>query len=147
MTAVDYYISKRYSDLLTFHQLLKTEIKDYQKRKNISGVDFPEFPPKKLLFNKEPQFIMKRIHMINDYFAQVFKVYPNKLPYTNAVIDLCLPFKLNVALIGKKNCGKTNYIEAIINVLTQKRLLTPPHEKEIPLAQEPIFTGLSNNDT
>jgi hypothetical protein len=29
-------------------------MKDYLKKKGISSSDFPEFPPKKLLFNKDP---------------------------------------------------------------------------------------------
>lgn len=38
---------------------------------------------------------------MNIYFEEIFKAFPNKVPYTNAIIDLCLPFKLNIAVIGK----------------------------------------------
>ena len=42
------------------------------------------------------------------------------MPTTNAIIDLCLPFKLNVAVIGKKNSGRTSYIQAVVKLLTEK---------------------------
>lgn len=47
-------------------------------------------------------------------------MHPTKVPYTNAIIDLCLPFKLNIAVIGKTKCGKSTYIESIIKLLTEK---------------------------
>lgn len=111
---------KRYSELLTFHKLLEKEMKEYFKKKGYSSSDFPEFPPKKLLFNKDPQFIQKRVMQMNNYFDELFQKFPAKVPYTNAIIDLCLPFKLNIAVIGKQKCGKTSYIEAIIKLMTEK---------------------------
>jgi ABC-type Mn2+/Zn2+ transport system ATPase subunit len=48
---------------------------------------------------------------------------PNKVPFTNAIIDLCLPFKLNVAVIGKNKSGKSSYIESIVKLLTEKTAL------------------------
>lgn len=57
---------------------------------------------------------------MNIYFDELFKLYPSKVPYTNAIIDLCLPFKLNIAVIGKSKCGKSSYIEAIVKLLTEK---------------------------
>jgi len=39
------------------------------------------------------------------------------VPYTNAIIDLCQPFKLNIAVIGQKNSGKSTLIQSIVNIL------------------------------
>jgi hypothetical protein len=57
----DYQITKRYSDLLTFHSLLKQEMKNFLKKNGYNIDNFPEFPGKKLFFNKDKQFIFKRI--------------------------------------------------------------------------------------
>jgi hypothetical protein len=57
----DYQITKRYSDLLTFHSLLKQEMKNFLKKKGYNADNFPEFPGKKLFFNKDKHFIIKRI--------------------------------------------------------------------------------------
>ena len=121
--STEFHIVKRYSELLTFHNLLKAEIKLYCKKKNLPGVEFPDFPPKKLLFNKDPQFLLKRVVLINQYFEHIFKIMPNKVPFTNAIIDLCLPFKLNVAVIGKNKSGKSSYIESVVKLLTEKAAL------------------------
>ena len=63
----------------------------------------------------------RRIAKINAYFDDIYSSYPQKIPYTNAIIDLCLPFKLNVAVIGSKNSCKTSYIEAIVKMLIEKQ--------------------------
>jgi ABC-type microcin C transport system duplicated ATPase subunit YejF len=47
---------------------------------------------------------------------------PNKVPFSKAIIDLCLPFKLNIAVIGKTKSGKTSYIEGIVKILTDKTM-------------------------
>jgi ABC-type phosphate/phosphonate transport system ATPase subunit len=39
------------------------------------------------------------------------------VPYTNAIIDLCQPFKLNIALIGQAGSGKSTLIESVANLL------------------------------
>lgn len=91
---------KRYSELLIFNKLLQQEIKNYMKKKGFQSEDFPDFPPKKTFFNMTKNFIQKRIAKINLYFEALFEIFPQKVPYTNAIIDLCQPFKLNVAVIG-----------------------------------------------
>eukprot|EP00347_Sterkiella_histriomuscorum_P001492 403371827 len=95
---IEYCIVKRYSELLIFSKLLQSEMKNYMKKHNYQPEDFPDFPPKKTFFNKTKGFVQK-------------------LPYTNAVIDLCQPFKLNLAVIGQKGSGKSALIESIVNVL------------------------------
>jgi Cdc6-like AAA superfamily ATPase len=92
--------------------------------------DFPEFPGKKLFFNKDKGFLQKRVQNLNAYFNTLYKLYPLKIPYTNSIIDLCLPFKLNVAVIGSKGSGKTLLIESIVKALTEKitNMNSPPYD-------------------
>jgi len=52
-SVAQYYVQKRYSELLTFHKLVVAEMKSYLKKKNLPLTDFPEFPGKKLFFNKD----------------------------------------------------------------------------------------------
>lgn len=91
-------------------------MKNYLQKKKISHEQFPQFPPKKL-FNKSKNFIQKRIAQINTYFQKIFDEYKDKVPYTNAIIDLCQPFKLNVAVIGQKGSGKSKLIKGMVDVL------------------------------
>ena len=114
---VEYTIVKRYSELLVFNNLLKSELKNYMKKRGMNPDDFPDFPPKKAFFNKSKKFIQQRIQQINVYFAEIFQKYPLKVPYTNAIIDLCQPFKLNIALIGQGKTGKSTLIESVVNLL------------------------------
>ena len=89
------------------------------KKRGFQQEDYPDFPPKKTFFNKSKNFIQKRVSKMNDYFKKLFVTLPQKVPYTNAVIDLCQPFKLNVAVIGKKNSGKSSLIQGFVNVLVE----------------------------
>ena len=75
------------------------------------GIDqFPEFPPKKLFNNTDREFVEKRIKKLNVYFQSIFEVFPDKVLYTNALIDVCQPLRLNIAVIGDKQTGKTELI-------------------------------------
>lgn len=64
-------------------------MKNYMKKKGFASEDFPDFPPKKTFFNKSKGFIQKRVAKINTYFEALFSKFPQKVPYTNAIIDLC----------------------------------------------------------
>jgi hypothetical protein len=75
-------------------------MKNYMKKNSVASEDFPDFPPKKLLFNKGKSFIDKRISLLNAYFEDLMLKFCEKIPFTNALIDLCQPFKLNIAIIG-----------------------------------------------
>ena len=86
----------------------------------MSVEDIPEFPPKKL-FNLGKGFVEKRINKINRYFDNLFSKFCEKVPYTNAVIDLCQPFKLNVAVIGMQGTGKSSLIQGIIDLLVESK--------------------------
>ena len=44
------------------------------------------------------------------------------MPYTNAIIDLCQPFKLNIAVIGARNSGKSNLVQSLVNLLLDHKL-------------------------
>jgi len=110
----EYCISKRYSELLLFNKLLQAEMKNYMKKKGIE--EFPAFPPKKL-FNKGRGFIQKRVQQINVFFEALFHLFPQKVPFTNAVVDLCQPFKLNVSVVGQKGSGKSALVEGLVRVL------------------------------
>ena len=54
---VEYTIVKRYSELLVFNNLLKSELKNYMKKRGLNPEEFPDFPPKKAFFNKTKKFI------------------------------------------------------------------------------------------
>lgn len=82
-------MTKRYSELLAFHRVLGQEMKDFLKKKGVEQL--PKFPPKKLLNNMDRQFVHDRIKKINTYFKQLFEGFPGKVPFTNALIDLCQP--------------------------------------------------------
>ena len=116
LQVAEYCITKRYSELLLFNKLLQAEMKNYMKKKGFEAEEFPAFPPKKL-FNKGKGFIQKRVQQINAYFAALFRVFPQKVPFTNAVVDLCQPFKLNLALIGQRGSGKSAVIEGLVRLL------------------------------
>ena len=88
---LQYIITKRYSELRNFHKFLLIEMKNYLKKKLISVDRFPEFPPKKLFNNSGKDFITKRIKGLNHYFNLLFDAFPEKVPFTNTLIDLCLP--------------------------------------------------------
>ena len=52
---------KRYSELFTFHNVLKQEMKNYLKKNGFQQNDYPEFPPKKLFFANTASNIQERI--------------------------------------------------------------------------------------
>lgn len=93
-------------------------MKNYMKKKGFREENFPEFPPKKL-FNKSKCFIERRSHLLNQYFLELFQKFPEKIPYTNALIDLCQPFKLNIAVIGSKESGKSSLIQSVVYTLAE----------------------------
>ena len=75
--------------MLQFHKMLVQELKQYNKKK---GKEFNvEFPPKKIFHNTDREFVHKRIKKLNAYFAKIFEEYRNKVPFTNAILDLCQP--------------------------------------------------------
>ena len=45
-------------------------------------------------------------------------MFPTKVPFTNALIDLCQPLRLSVAVIGSHQSGKSSLIKAFANLLT-----------------------------
>lgn len=63
-------------------------MKNYLKKRDIDPEKFPEFPPKRL-FNKGRHFTMKRIAKINAYFQELYRMHPEKVAFTNAIVDLC----------------------------------------------------------
>jgi hypothetical protein len=63
-------------------------MKNYMKKKGILANEFPEFPPKRI-FNKGEDFVKRRIAKLNQYFALLYTKFSQKIPYTNAIIDLC----------------------------------------------------------
>jgi len=75
---------------------------------------FPQFPPKYPLrnlvgkFNEE--FLKRRIEQLNAYFDELYQRFPQKVPYTYSLTDLCTPFKLNVGVIGDFNVGKSSLV-------------------------------------
>ncbi|CDW71814.1 UNKNOWN [Stylonychia lemnae] len=135
---VEYCIVKRYSELLIFSKLLQSEIKNYMKKRGFQPEDFPDFPPKKTFFNKSKNFLQKRVLKINNYFTKLFDKFPQKVPYTNAIIDLCQPFKLNVAVIGKKNSGKSSLIQGFVNVLVDYQKNKEYFQRRQVFGQEPL---------
>ena len=48
----------------------------------------PEFPPKKLFGSTDREFIQKRVKKLNKYFDSLFGEFPDKVPFTNALIEL-----------------------------------------------------------
>lgn len=88
------------------------------KKNNIA--DLPEFPPKKIFFNQSKSCIEQRITSINRYFEQLFELFPQKVPFTNAIIDLCQPLRLSVAVIGSQKSGKSSLIKAFADLLTDQ---------------------------
>jgi hypothetical protein len=106
---------KRYSELLTFHNVLKQEMRNYVKKNNL--VDLPEFPPKKMFFNQSKAYVEQRMAAMNRYFEQLFDLFPQKVPFTNAIIDLCQPLRLSVAVIGSHKSGKSALIKAFADLL------------------------------
>jgi len=69
------------------------------------------------LNSKSPGFIAKRISAINFYFDSLYNVFPDKIKYTFSLTDLCTPLKINIAVVGKKGCGKSSFIEGIIKLV------------------------------
>ncbi len=57
---------------------------------------------------------------INRYFQELFELFPQKLPFTNAIIDLCQPLRLSVAVIGSHKSGKSALIKAFADLLTDQ---------------------------
>ena len=45
-------------------------------------------------------------------------MHPEKIAFTNAMIDLFQPFKLNLAVYGPKNCGKTTLLYGLVEAAT-----------------------------
>ena len=80
-------VIKRYSEILSFHKQLEIELNMKKK----FGDNLPEFPPKTLFNNTDKHFIHQRVKSLNLYFKQLFKVLPDRLPYTLSINDLCQP--------------------------------------------------------
>ena len=91
-------------------------MRNYMKKNNVG--DLPEFPAKKIFFNKSKAIIEQRMASINRYFEQLFELFPQKVPFTNAIIDLCQPLRLSVAVIGSHKSGKSALIKAFADLLT-----------------------------
>lgn len=79
-----------------------------------------DFPPKKVFHNTDRDFIHKRMKKLNLYFSQLFERFPQKVPYTNSLLDMCTPFPLNVAVIGERGSGKSELIINVIQALKSK---------------------------
>lgn len=107
-----------------FHKNISQEIKEYTKKKKLNFSEWEErvgdFPKKKLFNNMDKDFVRKRIRKINLYLKRLFESYPQKVPFTNALVDLCQPHKLNVAVIGDQGTGKSELILKIIALLKGK---------------------------
>lgn len=93
-------------------------MKNYMKKNGIASI--PEFPKKKFFFAKTKAFIDARIKNINNYFLSLFGAFPQKVPFTNALIDLCQPLRLSVAVLGAHRSGKSSIIRAFARVLIER---------------------------
>ena len=97
-------------------------MKNYLKKNGYNINEYPEFPPKKLFFANTAGNIKARMDQINLYFNELFKKYPQKVPFTNALIDLCQPLRLSVAVIGAHKSGKSALIKGMARLLTEQTL-------------------------
>jgi hypothetical protein len=56
-------VSKRFSDIDALHNLVAQKV-----------ANLPQLPPKKLLFNRDPEFVNKRKNDIQQYLNELFKI-------------------------------------------------------------------------
>ncbi len=74
--SVEFCIVKRYSELLTFHNVMKNEMKNYMKKNGFAADQFPDFPPKKFFFSSSKKFLNYRVQQLNRYFEELFRRFP-----------------------------------------------------------------------
>ncbi len=81
----------------------------------------------------------------NRYFEQLFELFPQKVPFTNAIIDLCQPLRLSVPVISSHKSGKSAFIKAFTDLLTDQAEFYKTQRKN--KAEKAFFgKGISGED-
>ena len=96
-----FLISTRYADLLDVHT---------QLRSRFESLWMPEFPPKKFIGNKKPEFIEARIQLLNEYFSAVLE-FPD-VRTSEPVMKLVSPrHSLKFAVLGRKGLPMHEFVQ------------------------------------
>ena len=105
LTALDplpqFQLTTRYADLLDVHTQIRT---------SFATLWMPEFPPKRLIGNKKPEFIESRIQLLNEYFATVLE-YPD-VRASEPVMRMISPrHTLKFAVVGRAGLPMHEFVQ------------------------------------
>jgi hypothetical protein len=104
----------RFRHLEKMHKQLKQELQIVLEKK---GKSMPVFPGKKSLFTCKAKMAETRSKKLEIYFSELFTKFGKQVRYSQTLIDLFSPEKLNIHLLGSFPEVQETYMETLMEAL------------------------------